>query len=587
MIRDSESLTLVTAADERFARCLVQFLLQVRRRGLHETCGVLAFDLGLAAATRRGLTRRFPWCRFETFDFAAHPPHVARLEWFGWKPLVLRAAWDRTAGDLLWLDSATLVRDDLAALRAALARHGLVVLRNQATVRDCTDPRTLAACGATPAAADATMVAAGFVGLARHSPVARRILDAWGRAALDPAALAPAEPRLARHRFDQSLLSLLVQDAAWRGEWQPFDGDIDVSSPAPVPWISSRNKVSGRVPVWADPLLRLWSRTWKAADRSVLRLRRLGRTAVPGWHRFPKEDFRVVAAAHGGAPVPLVAPPGSYLADPFPVAHGGRAWLFSEQFRYGRHEGRLVVLPYPGTGDSAEPLPLELRGPVCPHRSFPFVFVHDGTPYLLPETSAARCVDLYVAVDFPRVWRWHRRLLDGWDAVDSTLHCHAGRWWLLTFARRDAAQPRALAVFSAPSLDAAEWVPHPVNAERRDAGAPFGSGRGAGPPLQDESGAWLRPVQASARYYGEGVRFLRIDRLTPDEFQESPLPPQHPLAVLAASRPWHHLAVGPEFTAGDVRTRVSYSQHLPGWPGALRPDPRAARAIPPNSRPLA
>ncbi len=575
-----ESLTLVTAADERFARCLWQFLRHVQRRGLHRRFGVLAFDLGLTAATRRDLGRSFPWCHFETFDFTRHPPHVARLEWFGWKPLALRTAWELTDGDLLWLDSATLVRDDLAAFRAALAEHGVVTLRNQATVRECTDPRTLAVCGATPASADAAMVAAGFVGFARSAPVARHILAAWCRAALDPAALAPAEPRLARHRFDQSLLSLIVQDAAWRGECVPFAADIDVSSPDPIRWISSRNKLSRHVPRWADPLARLWSLTWKAADRAVLRARRFARTTLPGWHRFPKEEFRVLTRAADATFAPLRAPPGSYLADPFVVSHGGRDWLFAEQFRYAHHEGRLVVLPLSSRAGTPDPVPLELIGPVCAHRSFPFVFAHGGQPYLLPETSANRCVDLYTAVDFPRRWRWHRRLLDGWDAVDSTLHWSGDRWWLLTFARRDPVQPRAFAIFSAPSLDAAAWAPHPVNAERRHAGAPFGSGRGAGPLLQDSSGAWLRPVQTSRRYYGEGVRFFRIDRLTPTAFSESPLPAEHPLAALAASQPWHHLAIGPAVMAGDVRTRVSYRQHLPWWPGALRPDPRARRVFP-------
>ena len=149
---------------------------------------------------------------------------------------------------------------------------------------------------------------------------------------------------------------------------------------------------------------------------------------------------------------------------------------------------------------------------------------------------------------------------------------------MFTFARRTAGEPRALQIHHTDDLLHGRWEAHPVNREHRHAGAPFSSGRGAGSFLSLPDGTWLRPVQASKRYYGEGVRFMRVDTLTPEAFSESEFAGTHPVADLARELPLHHLTTQAEVRAYDVRRRVSYGQHLPlfrRW--ATVPDARIAR----------
>jgi hypothetical protein len=568
---------IVTAADEAYAGCLSQLLRNLERRRLAGVHRTVVADLGMTARRRGRLEKRFPWAEFRTFDFAAHPPHVGLgSRTYAWKPIFLAGLAEETGASVLWLDSATQVQGSLDEVKATLAATGLYVLRGQAALRERCDSEVSRALGASPALLDQREFVAGVVGADVRIGAVRELLRAWRRCALDPALMRPRHPG---HMPEQAVLSLFVLQAIEAGQLSVPAVDVDISSPAPARWVSTRHKVPAWLPGWAGLPLQLGYRANKMVDQWIHRCRRYKATRVNGLHRWPKENFQVyVGAAGSGEYVPVPAPPWSYYADPFLWRDGGRVWLLVEQFLYLEHTARLVALPLEGNSVSGPPQPLELRGGRDTHRSFPFVFTERGQVYLVPETSAMRAVDLYVCEQFPGRWRWQRRLLDGVDAADTALLAHAGRWWMFTSVRPHGSAPRALEIYHTADLLDGRWEPHPVNGERWYAGAPFSSGRCAGPFARAADGAWLRPVQDSRHYYGEGVRFMRIDVLTTTAFQESEYTGEHGLGTLAAQVSPHHIAQAGELVAFDVRTRVSYSQHLP-LPGryALRPDPRVAR----------
>ena len=567
-------LTIVTGANTAYARCLWQMLRSAERQALHQSYRWITYDLGLDSAWRAALARRFPWSLWRQLDFAALPPHVPPdRRTYAWKPLAVHAAAAEFGHVILWLDSATLCQTSLEPVVAAIREHGVYTLAGQSALQDRCDPAIWAAAGAPLEILDLPERAAGVIGFDITQPSARRLLETWRALALDARYWRPLS---ARHMPEQSLLSILIYRAVRTGELTLNPGAIDISCANPVRWLTTRNKVRNTLPRWADPLARLYYFFYKSIDRLVIRVRRFKATRVDGWHRFPKEHFRVfvghsTATVKRDAMVPVPAPRGSYYADPFLWTHEGRPWLFVEEFRYGENSGRLVAFPLDRDLSPAGPAQaLDLPGP---HLSFPFVFRHGDELCLLPESSARHTVDLYACAEFPQRWKLRRRLLADLDAADSVLLHHADRWWLFTSVRPHPAHSgRALAIFHTDDLDRGQLVPHPINAEQRHLFDPFSSGRCAGAFIRTSDGALLRPVHASARYYGEGLRLMSVTTLTPESFEESAFTGTHPLATLTAAVSPHHIAQHSDLFACDVRDRA-------GWlPWRWRPAFTAATA---------
>jgi hypothetical protein len=541
-------LSVVTAADHPYWRCLWQLLLSAERRGAHRHHRFVAYDLGLGEEPLAELVRRFSWCEFRPFDFAAHPPHVAmRHRNLAWKPCIIDALLDETGGAVLWLDSATILKTDLRAVERQIRAEGVLALRGQSPLGARSHPATLGALGAPLEILDRPERAAGAVGFDPAHAAARRIVRDWRRWALRPEVIAPADPYFPGHRYDQAIVSALLLMAEFRGEITLTGDEIDISSAAPMRWMSSRNKLPPSFPRRLDRLARLYYAAWKLGDRRLIALERWKRTRLWGLERWWRESFTVSLADGAGREAALRPAGWCYYADPFLWRRDGRIFLFVEQFLYGANRGRIACLEI---GDDLS------AGPAAPvldlgvHASFPFLFAYRDQLFMVPETCEARAVDLFVCERFPDRWRLARRLLYGLDAADSVLFPWQGRWWLLTSVRLEQGTGRHLEIHFTDDPLSGDWRAHPVNARRLYADAPHGSHRNAGAPLI-EGDTLLRPVQMSRRHYGEGMAMMRIDRLTPEEFSESRI--EHAVTDRLGG---HHVSWAGGLMARDVRTRA-------------------------------
>ncbi|SOC15909.1 glucosamine inositolphosphorylceramide transferase family protein [Stappia indica] len=571
------SLTLVTAADAAFAPTLAQYLASVKAKGLDRDARIAVYDLGLDPGDRTRLAARFPFAEFLPFSLVPYPAHVApSAGTYAWKPLVIADAAERFGGRIFWFDSATLFHGTLAEPLAELARCGVYTLSGQSNLEQRCAADVRARLAVEPAFLDRRIRVSGVVGFDLEQPTARDILIDWAELALDPAVFTRADR--ASHNTDQAILSILLFRAEAAGRLVLNDGDIDISSPRPVRWMSSRNKLDPARPRWTDPLARLWYRLYKAGDRANLRWQDFYRRRILGMHRWPKENFRTyVMRAGDAAPTPVPCPALSYYADPFLWRRDGRLWLFVEEFRYPEQLGRLVAMEL---GEDLRPGPLTPVLPLREHASYPFLFEADGALYMLPETCSLQSLDLYVCDRFPDRWRRVRRIFEQADAVDSALFRHDGAWWILTCGKplgQDGA--RTLALYRSEDLLTGAFEPHPVNAEGIFADGDYGFGRGAGSILRDETGL-LRVMQKNLTYYGQGAEVRRITRLDAGSYREEPAERDHPLVRLAELASPHHIALHDDVVAFDVRARVGFVSGLP-WIGrrlnAL--DPAAKRFL--------
>ncbi len=195
-------------------------------------------------------------------------------------------------------------------------------------------------------------------------------------------------------------------------------------------------------------------------------------------------------------------------ADPFLFVHDGWLYLFYEEER------------------------LEAKAPICAkrtkdlrrwenlgvvlqeqhHLSYPNVFEHDGSIYMLPETRECDAVVLYKAVDFPRRWEKCKVLLEGDKFVDSCVHFHEGKWYLFTTVWYG--EKNGLRIFASDNLTD-DYVEHPMSpitddeAFSRCGGAVFAY-----------DGKRYRPAQDCTNYYGEDLRIFEINRLSATEYEE-------------------------------------------------------------------
>jgi hypothetical protein len=115
---------------------------------------------------------------------------------------------------------------------------------------------------------------AGVLGFDARRPAVRALVAGWRSCALVVACIDPPGASRANHRYDQAILSNLLYAAEREAGLLLSDEEIDISSVAPVPWISTRNKVAPWVPLAFDPIVRAYHAAYKRVDRIVLRMRR-------------------------------------------------------------------------------------------------------------------------------------------------------------------------------------------------------------------------------------------------------------------------------------------------------------------------
>ena len=202
----------------------------------------------------------------------------------------------------------------------------------------------------------------------------------------------------------------------------------------------------------------------------------------------------------------LQPPRGRDWADPFPLHAGDRSWLFFEEVPWHGGHGHISV----GELDERGRLHDVRVALATPHHlSYPFVFTHDGTAYLLPESRTSSATTLYRARSLPDDWEAACVLADV-PLYDPTLLRRDGVWWLFgTVAAPGESEDDELHLFHAPALEG-PWEAHPRNPVVSD----VRGARPAGPFIRDGD-RLLRPAQDCSGRYGRAVVFKQVLELSP------------------------------------------------------------------------
>jgi hypothetical protein len=212
--------------------------------------------------------------------------------------------------------------------------------------------------------------------------------------------------------------------------------------------------------------------------------------------------------------VALEPPAGTYWADPFLLDHDGGLYLFYEVYDYKTRLGHVDVGRI--EGDRLVPLGTALKRPT--HLSFPFVFPWNGDVWMIPETHAAKRLELWRAVDFPLRWELVTTAFEGVSLADTVVFERDGQWWLFTNICRDSFNDHGteLHVFriDSPALNRIE--PHPLNPVVIDTTTARGGGR-----VFEHDGKLYRTSQDNSHgLYGFGLNLMEITRLDETGYAE-------------------------------------------------------------------
>lgn len=232
-----------------------------------------------------------------------------------------------------------------------------------------------------------------------------------------------------------------------------------------------------------------------------------------------------------------------FFADPFAVQRGSELVILFEDFDQVKGKGSIsAIRSLDGGHTFSDPIPLS--GSVFDdprvHKSYPFLLQRDGEVFCIPETWEKNEIALYRAVQFPERWERVCPLMENVDAVDPTVFFHEDRWWMF-YTTRKAGTNLNLFLASAPALEG-PWSPHPLNPVKTD----ISGARPGGTPFVHD-GVLYRPAQNSGKTYGGSLKIYRINRLTPDEYEEELVRQISPEGHKPYTRGFHTLSA-----AGDL-----------------------------------
>ncbi|MFL6448873.1 MAG: hypothetical protein ACJ746_14470 [Bryobacteraceae bacterium] len=264
--------------------------------------------------------------------------------------------------------------------------------------------------------------------------------------------------------------------------------------------------------------LRLGSFIGKNVTRSLHR-RLAYRGKEPYWfvayRSDPNRFLRRTGQFHTDGFKAIEPPEGSFLADPFLIAQNGKNFIFVEDYPYREGKGVISVLEVDANGQigSAERV---LERPY--HLSYPFVFEHEGSIYMIPETMGSRRIELYEAKAFPSRWELVHVLKEDIEAVDTTLWIQDGIYYFFTNVAELGATPNDLLYLYISDSLCGEWIPHPANPICAD----VRSSRSAG-CLFVRQNRIIRPAQDCSIRYGYACQLNEIQTLSPTEYRERPV----------------------------------------------------------------
>jgi hypothetical protein len=238
-------------------------------------------------------------------------------------------------------------------------------------------------------------------------------------------------------------------------------------------------------------------------------------------------------------------PKNRFRADPFGVMKDGELHVIYEDYDYRRMKGSISTIKLSPEASSG---PVTIINQAV-HMSYPFILEFGGEVYCIPETSRAREICIYKALDFPNRWAKVSTMIENFEGVDPTIFQYNSLWWLFC-TNKDYGSILNLYIWYSRDL-LGPWQPHKLNPVKTD----VRSARPAGTPFS-YNGELYRPSQDCSGTYGGKIIINRIKKLTTTDFEEEPIKAIEPCRNCIYHDGIHTLSAIGDITLVDGKRRT-------------------------------
>jgi len=198
-----------------------------------------------------------------------------------------------------------------------------------------------------------------------------------------------------------------------------------------------------------------------------------------------------------------------YAADSFCFESNNTNYIVFEDYDYKTRKGIISLAKLDENNKPIEVKPVLERSF---HLAYPFIFKHEQSIFLIPETAENATVELYKWNEMDETFIFQQVLLNI-PGVDVSIVYHQSRWWLFCGLKNELPNEK-LYVYYSDELTGT-YKPHLLNPVKVN---PAGSRPGGQFIVKND--VLYRPAQHSVNWYGEKIDWFKINELTPTSFIE-------------------------------------------------------------------
>ena len=244
---------ILTAADEFYFRTFCQFVHTFKSQKEYQNSELICYDLGFNEEQKKHLDhliKKTPNLSVRKFDFSKYPEFV-KLEYktYSFKPIMVEEVFEEKKGNLLWLDSATILIKPLNYVWDQMNEYGIYApIGGSGTLKEWTVQQTLDYMNVPESYYQNRNICGCMCGFGYQNDTVRKLVSEWKRYSLIHECIKPANANRANHRDDQSLLTILLYQFQEQENLYLTKDEVNISSQHPVNYLSVRNKLKPTFP---------------------------------------------------------------------------------------------------------------------------------------------------------------------------------------------------------------------------------------------------------------------------------------------------------------------------------------------------
>lgn len=245
---------IISAADERYFRSFLQLYKSYLQTREFKNSAIVFYDLGMndkqVQYLKKLQSEKGHSISIHKFDYD-HYPEFVKLEYktYSWKPIIIYEVFNRHNGNILWLDSANIILKNLEPVWNVISETGSYIpFSGLGTLEEWTVQETLDYLKVPKDWYSKRNRAGNTCGFSSSNETIKTVIEKWKELALVKECIKPVGANRSNHRDDQSLLTILLIEAASRENLVLTNDEVDISSGNPNSFISVRNFVSPSIP---------------------------------------------------------------------------------------------------------------------------------------------------------------------------------------------------------------------------------------------------------------------------------------------------------------------------------------------------